>query len=104
MNKAEIMRQKDMDSVLENFIRHQPGVTSQKLYDVCKEWAGQHWTEKDTHEFDLRLAGVLFPDSRLFFFLPAESDGAAVRFLWRFGFDPRDRSFNAATSVCAGPF
>ena len=65
MNKAEIMRQKDMDSVLENYIRHQPGVTSQKLYDVCKEWAGQHWTSSDTHEFDLRLGKLLLRGFRV---------------------------------------
>lgn len=65
MNKADIMRQKDMDTVLEEYIKHQPGVTSQKLFDVCKEWAGQSWNDKDVREFDGRLGRLLLRGFRV---------------------------------------
>jgi hypothetical protein len=38
MNKDEIKKLTSVHLVIEEMIRHQPGITSLKLWDVCKDW------------------------------------------------------------------
>lgn len=70
MNKKEIMRQTSMEILLKEMIRHKPGITSARLFETAKEWAGcseeaertgegRLWTIKDTWEFDGILAGLI---------------------------------------------
>ena len=59
MNKKDIMRQSSMEKLLEEMVKHQPGVTSQKLFDVAKEWAGKSWGQADTFHFDEVLRKLL---------------------------------------------
>lgn len=47
MNKKDIMRQSSMETLLEEMIRFKPGVTSDRLFQVTKEWAGCSDEEKD---------------------------------------------------------
>ena len=77
MNKKDIMRQSDMRSVLVEMIRHKPGITSARLFEAAKQWAGcseeeapeavspeeetvkkRLWTVEDTWEFEALLASL----------------------------------------------
>lgn len=58
MNKKDIMRQPDMRSVVVEMIRSRPGITSARLFETCKEWAGKSWSAGDTHEFDRLLLSL----------------------------------------------
>jgi len=55
MNKLEIMRQKSIDDLLAAMIEHKPGVTSEALWRVAKDWDGK----MRAWEFDQALAGML---------------------------------------------
>jgi hypothetical protein len=74
MNKKDIMRQSSMETLLQEMIRHKPGITSARLFEAAKEWAGcskeeepdeegkpprRQWTVKDTWEFEGILAGLI---------------------------------------------
>ena len=52
MNKSQIMRQPSMEAVLVESVNHQPGITSTRLFETCKEWAGGRWSAADTHQLD----------------------------------------------------
>lgn len=52
MNKKDIMRQSSMEAVVVEMIRHKPGITSNRLFEACKEWAGKSWSYGDTTDFD----------------------------------------------------
>lgn len=41
MNKLEIMRQPSVETLLEEMIKYQPGITSLKLWETTKEWYGK---------------------------------------------------------------
>lgn len=56
MNKKDIMRQSSMEILLEEMVKHKPGITSQRLYDTVKEWAGKHFVS--AQEFDDALSGL----------------------------------------------
>lgn len=58
MNKKDIMRQPSMESLLESLVQESPGVTSQKLYDAVKAWAGKSWENSDLHKFDAELMAL----------------------------------------------
>lgn len=51
MNKVEIMRQPTLVTLLKEMTTHQPGITSQRLFDVAKEW--DH--KLKAHEFESGL-------------------------------------------------
>lgn len=55
MNKKEIMRQSSMGILLREMVKHQPGITSNRLFETAKEWAGKRWDFGDTLEFDDEL-------------------------------------------------
>lgn len=79
MNKKDIMRQQSMEAVVVEMIRHKPGVTSARLFEACKEWAGcsdeqktdeslsddeekvprRLWSVEDTWEFEDILAKLI---------------------------------------------
>lgn len=79
MNKKDIMRQQSMEAVVVEMIRHKPGVTSARLFEAAKEWAGcsdeeepvealpdgeektprRLWTVEDTWEFEDILAKLI---------------------------------------------
>ena len=58
MNKLQLMKQKDIPSLLDYYVTHYAGVTSLKLFEACKEWAGSRWDEKDTWDFEQALANL----------------------------------------------
>jgi hypothetical protein len=55
MNKLEIMKQTSVETLLEEMIKHQPGITSQKLWETTKEWYGKLISPEMGIEFDLAL-------------------------------------------------
>ncbi len=70
MNKKDIMRQPDMESLIRALIKSKPGVTSARLFESAKEWAGcseenetdskgRLWLLRDTMEFEGVLAGLI---------------------------------------------
>jgi hypothetical protein len=76
MNKKDIMRQPSMEALIPALIRSKPGITSARLFEVAKEWAGcseeagqaavakqagevRLWTVQDTWEFEGILAGLI---------------------------------------------
>ncbi len=68
MNKKDIMRQPDMKSLIKALIKSKPGITSNRLFEAAKEWAGcseetdskgRLWLLKDTMEFEGILAGLI---------------------------------------------
>lgn len=59
MNKADIMRQPDMGKLLRESIKSEPGITSAKLFERAKEWAGRTWEYEDTEAFDKELFLIL---------------------------------------------
>lgn len=64
MNKKDIMRQASMETVVVEMIRHQPGVTSNRLFETAKEWAGKSWSAGDTADFDALLVKLRLGDFR----------------------------------------
>jgi len=64
MNKKDIMRQPTMEAVVVEMIRHKPGVTSARLFETAKEWAGKSWSASDTHDFDALLGKLRRGDFR----------------------------------------
>lgn len=58
MNKKDIMRQQSMEAVVVEMIRHKPGVTSNRLFETAKEWAGKSWSASDTADFEALLSGL----------------------------------------------
>ncbi len=64
MNKKEIMRQTSMEILLKEMIRHKPGITSARLFDTAKEWAGKSWGQSDTFEFEDTLKRLRVGDFR----------------------------------------
>jgi len=59
MNKLEIMRQKSVDILLAEMIRHQPGITVQRLWETTKEWYGKTVHQGMALEFDMSLGQLL---------------------------------------------
>ncbi len=66
MNKKDIMRQLNMESLLRSLIKSKPGITSAQLFEKAKEWAGcsdndskRFWEHKDTKEFEDLLARLV---------------------------------------------
>ncbi len=64
MDKKEIMRQASMEVLLMEMIRHKPGITSARLCDTAKEWAGRSWGQSDTFEFEDTLERLRAGDFR----------------------------------------
>ncbi len=52
MNKKDIMRQPSMEAVVVESIKFNPGVTSTRLFETAKEWAGKSWNAGDTASFE----------------------------------------------------
>lgn len=50
LSKLEIMKQKSLDDLLVRLVENSPGITTQKLFDKGKEWAGS--AHLSAHEFD----------------------------------------------------
>lgn len=59
MNKLEIMRQKSVAILLAEMIKHQPGISVQRLWDTTKEWYGKTSHQGMALEFDLELGTLL---------------------------------------------
>ena len=55
MNKLEIMRQPSVETLLEEMIKHQPGITSMKLWETTKEWYGKLVSPAMGIDFDQAL-------------------------------------------------
>jgi hypothetical protein len=55
MNKLEIMKQPSVESLLAEMIKHQPGITSLKLWETTKEWYGKLVNPAMGVEFDQAL-------------------------------------------------
>lgn len=65
MNKVEIMRQPTLVTLLQEMTTHQPGISSQRLFDVAREWD----SKLKTHEFEggleeLRTTGYRVTNKR----------------------------------------
>jgi hypothetical protein len=58
MNKLEIMRQTSVATLLEELIKHQPGITSARLWETTKEWYGKLVSSAMGIEFDQALLGL----------------------------------------------
>lgn len=58
MNKLEIMKQPTIARLLEELIRHQPGITSARLWETTKEWHGRLVDPAMGVEFDNALLGL----------------------------------------------
>ena len=65
MNKKDIMRQSSMELLIIEMIRHKPGVTSERLFQAAKEWAGKSWGHSDTVQFDAALEQLRQGDFRV---------------------------------------
>ncbi len=58
MNKLDIMKQPSVSLLLEEMIKHQPGITSLKLWETTKEWFGKVVSPGMGAEFDNALRGL----------------------------------------------
>jgi hypothetical protein len=65
MNKKDIMRHSSTETLLRAAIRHKPGITSARLFDLAKEWAGKSWEQGDTFEFEECLKKLRAGDFRV---------------------------------------
>lgn len=56
MNKRDIMRQPTIQILLEEMIKFQPGITTMKLWEATREWAGKIASRASVAEFENELA------------------------------------------------
>lgn len=59
MNKLEIMKQRTVDILLAEMIKHQPGISVQRLWETTKEWYGKTTHQGMALEFDMALGQLL---------------------------------------------
>ena len=59
MNKLEIMKQRTVDILLAEMIKHQPGITVTRLWETAKEWYGKTSHQGMALEFDMALGQLL---------------------------------------------
>ncbi len=59
MNKLEIMKQRTVDILLAEMIKHQPGITVERLWQTTKEWYGKTVHQGMALEFDMALGQLL---------------------------------------------
>jgi hypothetical protein len=57
MTKLEIMKQPSVQTLLEEMIRHKPGISTQRLWETVKEWNGKV-REGAGVEFDMALMEI----------------------------------------------
>jgi hypothetical protein len=58
MNKLEIMKQPSVEFLLREMIRFKPGITTQKLWEVTKEWHGSVVHPGIGMDFDIALGNL----------------------------------------------
>lgn len=64
MNKKDIMRQASMEKLMEEMVKHQPGVTTNRLFETAKDWAGKSWEPEDVFRFEETLRSLLAREYR----------------------------------------
>ena len=55
MNKLAIMRQPSVQTLLEEMIKFQPGITTTRLWETTREWAGKIASRASVQEFEREL-------------------------------------------------
>lgn len=59
MNKLTVMKQPSVETLLEEMIKFQPGITVQRLWETTKEWYGKTVHQGMALEFDMALGTLL---------------------------------------------